>query len=329
MKTLSLIETNPLAIKPIQPAPFVQLIHAFQPKTQPKRLLEEQLKTVELQIEKALMNEYRLSEAIPCLHRLRTVLQELNYHTHKNSIAIFINADQEKVLYLDMEVDNRFSIHSQHNGADLALSRKQEPRYLVLVLEENWSQTYFGSGTSLQLIKNNIGDEFTATKDFLQHMEYGLSVLIRAYPYPVFLAGKPSLLQTFLELTRHSAAVAACIETDNLVDPMDALISPYLSDWSAILRKVALARMDQGMLSGAVKTGLVQVERYAGRRHGQLLLCETTAEDIPTGNQRLPFYAPNTIDAITFKVLETGGEVLFLAAGTLMQHGGIALVNPC
>lgn len=328
MKTLSLIEINPLAAKPIQPAPFIQLIHAFQPKTQPKRLLEEQLKTVELQIEKALMNEYRLSEAIPYLHRLRTVLKDLNYHTHKNSIALFVNAEQEKVMYLDMEVDNRYSIHPQHNGADLALSRKQEPRYLVLVLEEHSSQTYFGSGANLQLIKNNIGDEFTATKDFLQHMEYGLSVLLRAYPYPVFLAGKPAVLQTFLNLTRHSAAVAACIETDNLDAPMDMLVSPYLSDWSGILNKVALARMDQGMLLGAVKPGLVQVERYAGRRQGQLLLCETTVKDVPTSIQRLPFYAPNTVDAITFKVLETGGEVLFLPAGALMQHGGIALVNP-
>jgi len=84
--------------------PCISLIMPFDPKMGLKKELDYKLKIAVDKIEKEIEINYPEEKSFPVMKKLHKVIEELNYNTHKKSIAIFVSPLIEKVYYLYMPV---------------------------------------------------------------------------------------------------------------------------------------------------------------------------------------------------------------------------------
>ena len=114
--------------------PCITLIMPFEPKMSLKKDLVYQLKIASEKIESEILGNYHREEALPVMKKLRQVIKDLNYHTHKISIAIFISPLIEKVYYLDLPVEEKIMIDDSFEIRDLIYSKKEIHKYLLVAL---------------------------------------------------------------------------------------------------------------------------------------------------------------------------------------------------
>jgi len=211
--------------------PAVSLVQSFQPKMSSKSDIDHRLKLAIGKVEKELLALYPAERALPVIQRLQHILQGLNYYTHKTSIAIFASPAEEKVSYLDMPVENKIVIDKSFCIRDLVYCKKQDARYLVMQLSAKSSKTYLGQGNDLQLIKSNVPEEKTAPSEFLFRMERGLSIILNAYPLPVFVLGEKGLTGRFSGITHHSGNIVAYIHKTFLAPGRNSSLASSSPTW--------------------------------------------------------------------------------------------------
>ena len=120
--------------------PCVSIIMPFEPKMGLKKELDYKLKTAADKIEKELIANYPSEKATPVIKKIHKVLNELNYYTHKKSIAIFVSPLIDKVYYLDMVVEEKVIIDESFEIRDLIYSKKEIHKYLLAVLSSKWTK---------------------------------------------------------------------------------------------------------------------------------------------------------------------------------------------
>jgi hypothetical protein len=86
--------------------PFISLILPFEPKMGLKTTLANMLNSAADKIAKGLLAKYPKDEAIPVINKLYTVIKDMNYDIHKQSIAIFVSPLIEKVYYFKYNPGN-------------------------------------------------------------------------------------------------------------------------------------------------------------------------------------------------------------------------------
>src|SRR4029079_5400922 len=90
------------------------------------------------------------------MKKLEVIVSNLNYSTHKRSIAIYANPVFEKVLYLDMPVEERIIVGESFGIRDLIYCKKQINKYLILLLGSKESRMYLvDSNTFVKIISDS------------------------------------------------------------------------------------------------------------------------------------------------------------------------------
>jgi hypothetical protein len=312
--------------------PSVSLIQSFEPKMTAKSEIDYRLKLAVGKVEKELLAHYPYDKALSVIERLRHIIKDLNYYTHKTSVAIFASPVEEKVAYLDVPVDNKIVIDEAFCIRDLVYCKKQDANYLVLQFSAASCKTWLGEGDSLQLIKSNIGAETVDTDEFLHRMDQGLSLLLNSYPLPVLVIGPQRLTGRFAHLSHHTAHVVAFIHKD-LPHASEAqlltLLQPYIGNWQQVKQQSILQQVEGAFHAGTLVQGIAAINPVAGRKNTRLLVVEKDFTAPDTGRAPsvdTPFYIRDAIDIIIQKVLESGGDVEFVETGTLKAFGRIVLI---
>jgi len=353
----------PSILTVVRPAlPSVVIVLPFEPKMRTKAELEPVLAAALSKAEKDLMLKYPSGVAMPVIRRVQAIFRNLNYATHKRSIAIFASAETEKVLYLDLEVEEKVVTDGSFGMQDLVDCKKNAVEYLVMILSARQSKMYTGNGHALKLIKSNAPQNVYAylheppervanfsdpeerrelmLDKFLHHMDEGLSAILKAYPLPVFLVGSERVLGHFWAITRHAGNIAGriyrnCGEGEE--SGLQEVLEPYIRDWRTVRQQNALRQVEMAEGSRKLSHGLQEVAVTAKYRNSSLLVVERgfsagepagvgggIQADMQGGGE---FYIKSPVDRIVQKVLENGGEVEWVDKGLLKDYGGIALVR--
>lgn len=90
--------------------PCVSIIMPFEPKMQPKNQLAAALRSAVNRIDKKVFENFSTEMSMLVLHKLNTLIRQLNYSTLQKSIAIYVSPVFEKVLYLNFEVIEAISV---------------------------------------------------------------------------------------------------------------------------------------------------------------------------------------------------------------------------
>ena len=344
--------------------PCVSIIMPFEPKMGLKKELDYKLKTAADKIEKELIANYPSEKATPVIKKIHKVLNELNYYTHKKSIAIFVSPLIDKVYYLDMVVEEKVIIDESFEIRDLIYSKKEIHKYLLAVLSSKWTKIFLGNTTqfirvtsnvpdNIEAYKNDIGEKIANFSDenkrkeilldkFLMHTDNGLSLLLQAYKLPLFVMGTAKTIGHFKSLTHNSKHVIDYIPgnfEEKTEFEFHKIMEPYISDWKVIQQKRLLSQIDDSMSHKKLAIGIQEVWKAAYQKKGRLLVVEKNYI-YPAQHGAEPeiifkkddivknaFYIKDAVDDIIEKVLSSGGDVEFVDEGILKDFKKIVLIE--
>ena len=330
--------------------PRVTMLLPFEPKMIPKGELDQRIKAALGKGERQLLASHPAEEALPILARMRHLLNGLNYSTHKRSIVAFASPDVEKLIYLDIPLEEKVVVDEPFYVRDIADGKARNVEYLVLLLSARQSKMYLGNESGLRMIKSNtpqtvfacLNDvpertaNFSDPSDrrevmldkFLRHMDDGLASILKAYPRPVFVFGDCRVTGHFASISRHTRHIAAYVRKDCLEETPQTLLTilqPYITQWDKIRQESAVQLVGKAMDGGKLSRGLAEVRRTARFNNTRLLVIEKGFRE---GKGPDPgFFIGDAIDDIILKVLEKGGDIEWVDKGMLDEYEHIALVR--
>lgn len=358
----ALISRNKQAVDP-GPAPVVSIILPFEPKMSLKNELDYQLKRAGRQVEKALSETYPAIVYQPVMQRLQSILKTLNFDTHKKSIAIFVSAEVQKIYYLDIVVEEKIVVGSSFEIRDIILNKKQNVRYLMLLLSSKMSKMYLYDGHKLGLIKLNRSlckaarhrdlpepvshysdaqqENQILLDEFLHHMDEGLSIILKSYPYPLFILGPKKVLGHFKSLTHHAHSIIQYIHGNyNRYSEaqLGDVICPHVADWAQLKQQNILRQLQDAGDHQRLASGIQQASREVSHKNVKLLVVEenfiyprSPLSGQPgryTGrNVQNHFYVKDDVDDLIEKVLMAGGDIEFVHDGSLGNYNSIAAIT--
>jgi len=115
---------QPQLISEITYLPAVSIILPVQPVNAPKSQLENRLKLIIEKIEQRLVTLYSEKKAVPVIIKLKNIIRNLNYNTHKKGIAIFVSPVMEEAFYLEAEVEEKIAIDEFFEVRDEVFRKK-------------------------------------------------------------------------------------------------------------------------------------------------------------------------------------------------------------
>jgi hypothetical protein len=343
--------------------PAISIIQPFEPMMSLKSELEYRLKRAVEKVETELMANYPVHTAVPVIVKLQNLIRQLNYNTHKKSIAIFVSPLIEKVYYLDIRVEEKIVIDESFEIRDLVYSKKQNIQYLVLLLSAERSKMYLGNCSKFVLIKSNAPDNIYAYKNdaaervanfsdpdkrkeilldkFLHHMDEGLSIVLKAYDLPVFVMGSEKVLGHFKKITKNREKLVQFIHGNynEATEPeIRKALQPHINNWRKIKEQDLLQQLESAINNKKLAIGIQNAWMSAAHKNSRLLVVEKdfvypaqiiNAETISPHdpNTRNPFYIKDAVDDVMEKVLQNGGDVEFVENGLLKDYERIALIQ--
>ncbi len=342
--------------------PAISIILPFEPKMGLKEELTYSLKIAAAKAEQQLMENYPDDIISLVMQKIRNCIKNLNFNTHKKSIAIYVSPVFEKVLYLDMAVEEKIIVDESFEIRDLVYSKKQLHKYLVLMLSAKQISLYLGnsetfaniiSTTSVHSVINEVSERVANFSDmserkeiimnkFLLSIDNTLNIILNAYRLPLFVLGTERILGHFKSLTKHGTAVIEYIQgnyEDATPQELKDIIAPHITDWKAIIQRDLLNKLEEAADKKKLAVGIKNVWREAMHNKGRLLAVEKNymyaaahgRSDDSIDEITPPYnkfsYIKDAVDDIIEKVLENGGDVEFTDEDILKDYQHIALVQ--
>jgi hypothetical protein len=280
-------------------SPSVVLTLPFDPKMNPRSRVDGSLNDALSRAVRRLQDAYPSDIAVPVINRLEGLACHLNYATHKRSVALFVSAETEKILYLDEVLEEQILIDSGFRIRELSIPHSSHVQYYVLLLSGHQSKMYLGDNYGLQLIKNNEFKEMgQCSRDernegepcdkscvhkqgpldqFLYHMDEGLSVILDGHPLPVFVLATAPVAEHFARISRNDPNIGVYIHKDCLgfsEEDLLELLQPYLSEWAYIREQMALKHVAIAEGASKLEVGIDAVSKTVLAGNTRLLIVE-------------------------------------------------------
>src|SRR4051812_8725302 len=316
--------TPAVSVQSNNETPVVSLFMPFEPKMVSKNEIVYKLQSLLNEAEQKLIRAFSISAVKPILERLKSVIKNLDYSTHKKSTAIYVSAEEEKLFYLDTPLEEKVIVDSSFNIRNVVESKKGLQQHLVLVLGNNISRVYFGKGMHLVSMLTNTrkksqSDNISSLENFLTETDSNLGIILNYFPLlPLFVVGEAGILNRYKIVTKNETHITQLIETPNdevTVTEVKTELQPYIINWEYIQMKHLHHRLDNATESGKIAVGINDVAKTANQRHAKLLVVEKDYTfPIVKLEQATALSANNAlfadaVDEVIERVLSSGGEV--------------------
>jgi hypothetical protein len=362
MATPLILQEEKELIGGVKYLPAVSIILPFEPVMSSKNELKYKLKLSVQKVESELMKDYAMDKALPVILRLKNLVRNVNFNTHKKSVAIFVSPLIEKILYLDIAVEEKIIIDESFEIRDLVCSKKELHRYLLLVLTGKSLKIYLGNTGQFTRIVSEVPENIGAYENdipervanfsdpsyrkevmldkFLRHVDMGLDILLKAYPLPLFVMATGRTIGHFKKKSKNKQFVIDFIHgnfEESTEVELKETIQPYINDWKNVKQQNLLQILNTAMGAKKLALGIKEVWKAAQQKKGRLLVVEKNysvaaqqgadpeiiyQKDFSDNNS---FYIKDAVDDIIEKVLENGGDVEFVDPNLLIDYGHIAL----
>ncbi len=331
--------------------PSVSIVMTFEAVIASKDEMRHRLQITLDRVKRELLAAYPESKAMPVVLKLQNLVRNVDYSTDKRAIALFVSPQTENIFYLDTPVEDRLVIDNTFSIRDLVYSRKKHIEYLFLLLSESSSKMFLGNTFKMIPVKFNVPDVAAAYKNdvpervanfsdpdqlnekmldkFLHHIDQGLTIALKNYPFPVFIAGADRVLGHFKRITRNERSLAEFIN-GNYIDSTEAeilaLMEPHLINWAGIKQKNLLSELQMTNNHGKLIYGINEVLSSVNEKNCRLLVVEKNYYSKPNSHITTSFYVKDAVDQVIEKVLQYGGDVEFVDDESLKSYKHIALI---
>jgi hypothetical protein len=344
--------------------PYISVFMPFEAKMAAKAHLQYRLKRAIEIVDKQLSEKYPGYDSVGLLEKLKRMIATLDYSTKNKSIALFVSAESQKISYLDIIVEEKIIVDESFEVRDILLNKQSQQKYLLLVLSNRNVKLFLGVNEKLtRLMKNSIDNivfmendapervsnfsdpderKEILTKKYIRHIDQGLSIILKAYPFPLLLACTVKTKGYFMEISNNVERVVEYIP-GNYEDATDTelkiLVQPFLIDWQRTKEKDLLVRLGRSINMGNCTTGIHDVLKLVNEKKGRLLIVEKSyrykgekreEQDMQTGDVPVTtpvVYTKDLVEDAIEKILENGGDVEFVSEGALNEYNHIALIT--
>jgi Bacterial archaeo-eukaryotic release factor family 3 len=288
------------------------------------------------------------------------IICNLDYNTHKKSVAILVSSEEWKTFYLDINAEEKVFITNSFQIRQIVRHQKDDKEFLLVVLHNNYAAVYRGQGQTISMLLQNVPDyqrkvektdqsgyhipggmisQQTLFHKFLLQTDKSLSLLLNAFSLPVLVLSSRSIIDIFLKITQNHDFIAGLIEgnTNNLSeDEIEKMIQSNIHDWQKVKERFLLHQLERAMEVGKLEAGIEDVWSLAKRKNVKLLVVEegykykaflgkghiVSAEEASSSA-----YIKDAVEDAIEKVLADGGKVVCVGDGVLNHFMHIAAIK--
>ncbi len=344
--------------------PSVSVILPFKTKINLETELKYALKIASDKVEQELTENYPAEMAALVMKKFTELIKTITVDKSKKGIAIYVSPVFERVLFLDVAVEEKIIIDESFEIRDLVYSKKQMHKYLVLLLSGKESRMYLGNTgdfiriisempETMEAVEKDLPERVANFSDvsdrkeimlykFLHYTDNSLDSVLNEYHLPVFVIGTEKLLGQFKQVTKHDKSVAAYVHgnyEESSMAELKELLKPHTEEWKKTKQNELLHKIDEAAGKKKLAAGMKEVWRDAMQNKGQLLIVEKNfmyaaqrggIEDVlyDVGRSTNQFsFIKDAVDDVLEKVLANGGDVEFVNEGSLEKFQHIVLIN--
>lgn len=340
--------------EPISINPGVCIIMPFNPKMSGKASLQQILQNSIKVIENQLLQQCSAGAAEIIIKRIKTCIASLDYTTYTKSITLFISQSAEKVYYMNIEVQERVIINESFGIRDIVLNKIDQQQFLLLSISNKEEKLFLGNKDELRIIVNNtyeyieekiykgpdVKNDDTQVKNLIRKIDNGLSLILNAYPSPLFLSCTKTFMEYFMQVSKNKDQVLEYLPWRGEEDTESKLkkdLQPYMHNWQNTKERYLKLQLQIAAAKYKVAVGVKEVYNAIGEKKGRLLIAERnylypafTGESydlnlIEDSSENM-IYTKDIIDVIIENVLENGGDVEFVSDGLLDDYMNIVLI---
>jgi len=271
----------------------------------------------------------RFDEAITRLikSKLQAVFASLNLNTHRRSLAVILEPDQEKVFYLNHHALPTVLFGKSVTLLDLVTRTMQEPAFYMLVWTRNTGTIYDYNDRRItkmyeQYLDPSKGDLFKCGADALQ-------ILNSQNDKPVFVTGNPSMVELFCSRSHPSQVYFTLLYDSSLhgKDSLKSIAAEIASHWGYWKSKFLASRilLDHGE-NRLVCNGEAVLKAMTRGESGLLLIDNNFRKKLHAKTGFLEKLVHGGLVAQLERFLATGNRVEMMPAGSLKELGEIALL---
>lgn len=354
---VNLVRVNSLQIhqdnrvKKNQALPFITMAVQTDRSTVSKSKLEEKLSRFIERAEAALNSltgipDYML---IPAINKLRTIISALNYNANSKSIIIFLSPFIEKVYYLNFLIAEKLSVSEPLRMRDIVMTKEEEKKHLVLLLENDQSSIYYGEDELQKMIVYNSKEHIklvsgSSKGDFFRFVDNVLTHILKAYPLPLIAIGSETSLADFKLISKNNDGLTHCIyshhsySNDKNIATILKLISPALRNWEMLKENYLKIKLDKALHYKKAETGVADVYKAVKAKRGGLLIIERDfyyplqfTDSNGVLNQCAicsegSLLISDVVEDIIERLISNGGSVEFVKNNVLNDEMHIALI---
>lgn len=310
-----------------------------------------------------LLKEFPKREMEPLLIRLEKLAEGIDYNNLLDGLVLYANQDYSNSFMLPFSVQERVVIDDTFFTRNLVHALNHTTRYWVLVLSEKPTRLYEGTlDTLIEIQEEGFPMEHTGPggsnrlpggqgvrksayrdeyhRQFFRQIDNALKVFMDDDRLPLVVVGVDRYQAFFNEVSNYQDLVFGRITGNHdktSAHELSKLVWPLVEDKLAEKRQQALGGLNKAVSDrkAAVEINDIWRKSFAGR--GRLLLVEenfhyparvdesgqhlTPADDIAA-----PDVLDDAVDEIIEAVISTGGDVIFMEDGQLVDHQRMALI---
>lgn len=321
------------------------------------------VKNLVKQAAERLLGEFNKREIEPVLLRLEKLAQSIDYRNALDGLALFVNPDFSRVVYLPFGLKERIVVDDTFFTRDLVFALNRTPRYWTIVLSEKPTRlfeatredlievqdggfpiTHAGPGGE-ESLPGGFGVQKSAYRDeyhrkFFRQIDAALKPFLAEDPLPLAIVGVDRFLAFFGEVTGHKGFILATLQgSHDKTSPheLGKLVWPLVKAGLAEERQKVFAELETAIGERKFVSTVGEVWRLAHEGRGRLLLVEedfhyparvdeSGSHLIPADDPDAPEVMDDAVDEIIELVLSKQGKVVFVDNGKLETHGRIALI---
>ncbi|MFO7584229.1 MAG: hypothetical protein R6W69_05825 [Anaerolineales bacterium] len=310
-----------------------------------------------------LLEEFNKRDIEVLIGRLQALAEEIDYRNTLDGLALFINHDFARVLYLPFTLKERVAIDETFFIRDLVFAMNRTPRYWVLALSEKPTRLFEATRENLveiseggfpmtherpggeESLPGGFGVRKSAYRDerhrqFFRDIDAALRPFLLEDPIPLAVVGVDRYLSFYKEVSDHKKAFIATLNGSHdktSAHELGKLVWPLVKVKLAEERQQVLGELDKAIGERKFASTVGEVWRAAHEGRGRLLLVEedyhyparvdkSGAHLTPAEDVTAPDVLDDAVDEIISAVLEKQGKVVFVENGQLKDHQRIALI---
>jgi len=326
MITLPYINPAKVKITKNNVAISLGLVIPFQPSMQDEKTINNILYYATELVQSKLEANYDIDAINNLVARLEKIFRELNYNTHRKSIAIIITPDEEKVFYLNFDAKPVVIFKTPFSILDLVADTVRNAEFQFLVFYKTGAELY-------DYFNNKLHKVFAQNQDVGLGKNINSNILLKQISNilesvnskndkPIFVTGNEQQVNSFYNSFRAKEILFKIIPNSNNYTPdnIQTDVKKINSEWenwklNSLTRQIELAEKSGNLISNKDSV----LKSLCKSADGLLLIDKGMMTNTFSNSKKLI----NQIE----KFLVRGNRIEISEKGLLDKLGGIALIQ--